>query len=308
MNPLAFLVIMVAAGAAVIHGHQADNTPAAQFWQQALPGTPMPEAIADLVQEGIDHSPLVEHYSSLPSISSCLFTNTICDARTVADTGLFFHQSQLHPGSVMTVSFPAPSQSSEPAILPRDVAEKVPFANLRDVLATFNIPAGSAEAAQVGDTLQRCEAPPLAGKVKTCTTSLEATVSSAVDMLGTGHGVWAATSAIPRGGLPRQPYLVKGVTKVDGGRYVSCHKVPFPYAVFQCHMTKLGYVAHVVSLSGIHGGQEAAMLAYCHLDTSDWNPAHPAFEVLNTHPGGTPVCHFMPYANLVFVKTTKDGA
>jgi hypothetical protein len=24
-----------------------------QFWEQALPGTPMPEAIADLVQEGI---------------------------------------------------------------------------------------------------------------------------------------------------------------------------------------------------------------------------------------------------------------
>ncbi|CAN6356895.1 unnamed protein product [Urochloa humidicola] len=304
MNPLAFLVIMVAAGAAVVHGHPAENTPAVQFWQQALPGTPMPEAIADLVQEGIDHSPLVEHYSTLPSISACILTNTICDARTVADTGLFFHQSQLHPGSVMKVSFPA--QLSEPAILPRDIADKVRFASLGDVLATFNIPAGSDEAAQVRDTLNRCQAPPLAGEVKTCTTSLEATVSSAVDMLGTGHGVWAATSAIPRGGLPRQPYTVKGVTKVEGDRYVSCHKVPFPYAVFQCHMTKLGYVAHVVSFSGLQGGQEAAMLAYCHLDTSDWNPAHPAFEVLNTHPGGTPVCHFMPYANLVFVKTTKN--
>ncbi|CAL4891159.1 unnamed protein product [Urochloa decumbens] len=306
MHPFAFLLIMVATGAAVVHSGDPANTPAVQFWEQALPGTPMPQAIADLVQEGIDHSPLVEHYSALPSISACILTNTICDASTVAETGLFFHQSQLHPGSIMTVSFPA--QSSEPAILPRDVADKVPFANLNDVLAAFDIPADSAEAAQVRDTVSRCEAPPLAGEVKTCTTSLEATVSSAVDMLGTNRAVWAATSEIPRGGLPRQPYVVKGVTKVEGGRYVSCHKVPFPYAVFQCHMTKLGYVAHVVSLSGLQGGQEAAMLAYCHLDTSDWNPAHPAFEVLNTHPGGTPVCHFMPYANLVFVKTTKDGA
>jgi hypothetical protein len=48
------------------------------------------------------------------------------------------------------------------------------------------------------------------------------------------------------------------------------------------------------------------MLAYCHLDTSDWNPAHPAFEVLNTHPGGMPVCHFMPYGSLGFLKKKTD--
>ncbi|CAL4897997.1 unnamed protein product [Urochloa decumbens] len=307
MHPFAFLLIMVAAGAAVVHGGDpASNTPAVQFWEQALPGTPMPQAIADLVQEGIDHSPHVEHYSALPSISACILTNTICDARTVAETGLFFHQSQLHPGSVMTVSFP-PAQS-EPAILPRDVADKVPFANLLDVLAAFNIPAGSAEAAQVRDTLSRCEAPPLAGEVKTCTTSLETTVSSAVDMLGTNTGVWVGSSVIPRGGLPRQPYVVKGVTRVVGDSYISCHKVPFPYAVYHCHGTKQpGYIAHVVSLKGLHGGQEAAMLAYCHLDTSDWNPAHPAFEILNTHPGGTPVCHFTPYGSLGFLKKTEGA-
>jgi hypothetical protein len=44
------------------------------------------------------------------------------------------------------------------------------------------------------------------------------------------------------------------------------------------------------------------MLAFCHVDTSSWNPAHPAFEILNTRPGGSPVCHFMPYGDLAFVK------
>jgi hypothetical protein len=247
----------------------------------------------------------VEHYSALHSISPCILTNTICDARTVAETGFFFHQSQLRPGSIMTVSFPS---EREPAILPRDVAEKVPFSDLQDVLATFNIPAGSGEAAQVRDTLDRCQAPPLAGEVKTCTTSLETTVRSAVDMLGTNRGVWVGSSAIPRGGLPRQPYVVKKVARVVGDNYISCHKVPFPYGVYHCHGTKQpGYVAHVVSLKGLHGGQEAAMLAYCHLDTSNWNPTHPVFEVLNTHPGGAPVCHFTPYGSLGFLKKT-DGA
>ncbi|TVT96935.1 hypothetical protein EJB05_57856, partial [Eragrostis curvula] len=135
----------------------------------------------------------------------------------------------------------------------------------------------STAAAQVSDTLRRCQAPPLAGEVKSCTTSLEATVRSAVDDMlggaGAGDGVVRAA-----------------VTPVHGDLYVAFHKMPFPYAVYQCHMTKLGYEAHVVSLRGIHGGAAADMLAYCHMDTSTWNPAHPAFEVLHTSPGGSPVC------------------
>ncbi|CAN6352283.1 unnamed protein product [Urochloa humidicola] len=303
MHPsMLLLIIAVVAGASVVNGHPASNTPAAQVWQQALPGTTMPEAITELVKNGIEHSPLVEHYSAIPSISVCTLFSSACNPRTVAETGIFFHESQLLPGSTMMLSFPA---ESETAILPRDVAEKVPFGNLGDVLAAFNIPAGSGEADQVRHTLSRCQEPPVAGEVKSCTTSLESTVQSAMDMLGTvngDQGVWAATSELPRGGLPRQPYVVQGVAPLDGDRYVSCHKVPFPYAVYQCHIAGNGYRAYVVSLSGLRGDKMASMLAFCHVDTSSWNPAHPAFEILNTRPGGTPVCHFMPYGDLAFVK------
>ena len=217
----------------------------------------------------------------------------------VAETGIFFHEAQLRPGSAMTLSFPAEVGS---AILPHDVAGRVPFGNLADVLATFSIPAGSVEAAQVRDTLRRCQEPPVAGEVKACATSLESTVRSAMGMLGTlnEQGVWAATSALPRGGLPRQTYVVRAVTALDGDRYVSCHRVPFPYAVYQCH-ARIGYRAYVASLRGLGGGPAASMLAFCHVDTSSWNPAHPAFEILNTRPGGSPVCHFMPYGDLAFV-------
>ncbi|TVU02854.1 hypothetical protein EJB05_51640, partial [Eragrostis curvula] len=305
-HPTALLLLVVVA-ATVVHGHAAAGTPAALFWEQSLPDSPMPTAVADLVQKGIDHSPLLEHYSALPSISSCVLVDNICSPRTVAETGLFFRQTQLRPGAIMTVSFP--SAADEPAILPHDVAEKTPFTNLDDVLATFHISPGSAAAAQVSDTLHRCQEPPLAGEVKSCTTSLEATVRSAVDDMlggagaGAGDGVVrAVASQLPRGGLPRRPYVVQAVTRVHGDLYVACHKMPFPYAVYQCHMTKLGYEAHVVSLREIQGDAAADMLAYCHMDTSSWNPAHPAFEVLHTSPGGSPVCHFMPYADLGFVK------
>ncbi|XP_002443500.2 BURP domain-containing protein 13 [Sorghum bicolor] len=305
---------------AMAHGQFAASTPAARFWEQALPGSPMPEVIADFVQKGIDQSPLVEPYSAQPSISMCTLFNTICDQRTVAETGIYFHAAKLHPGSTMTLSFPA---EAETPILPHDVADKVPFENLSDVLSTFHISPGSAEAAQVEDTLSKCLQPPIAGEMKACTTSLESTVKAAMEMLGTaasgqlmqggggggGDYVWAATSALPRGGrLPRRQYVVQAVTPLDGDGYVSCHKVPFPYAVYQCHVTYTGYGGYKVSLRGggrhddDEEGPTVSLLAFCHFDTSCWNPMHPAFQILNTHPGSTPVCHFMSYGNLAFVK------
>ena len=141
--------------------------------------------------EGIEHSPLVEHYFELPSISVCTLFSSVCNPRMVAETGIFFHKAQLLPGSAMTLSFPA---ETEAAILPHDAAGKVPFENLANVLATFNIPAGSDEAVQVRDTLRRYQEAPVAGEVKACATSLESTVRSAMAMLGTVNeqGVWAA--------------------------------------------------------------------------------------------------------------------
>ncbi|XP_062202790.1 protein RAFTIN 1B-like [Phragmites australis] len=311
MHPSALLLVLVAAGIAGVRGHPAAaGTPAARFWEEVLPGTPMPEAIAELVQEGIDRSPLKERYAApyfLPS--ACLgYTYQITCGKpppseeAEAVTGLFFHEAQVRTGSVMTVSFPP---AATPAILPRDVAEKVPFASVTDVLTTFNIPPRSAEAMQVRDTLRGCRAPPLAGEQKACATSLEGTVRSAMGMLGTTTSgkVWAAASALPRDGLPRQEYVVSAVSPLDGDRHVACHDEPYPYAVFQCHMTgRSSTKAYMITLSG--RSPAVTMAALCHRDTSNWNPAHPAFEMLGTQPGGAPVCHFMPYANLVFGEKT----
>ncbi|TVT96920.1 hypothetical protein EJB05_57841, partial [Eragrostis curvula] len=84
---------------------------------------------------------------------------------------------------------------------------------------------------------------------------------SAMDMLGAdadAGGVWAATSAVPRTGLPRHLYEVQAVTPLDGDRYVGCHKVPFPYRVYYCHMTAaLSDRAYVVSLRSVGWGPAA---------------------------------------------------
>ncbi|CAL4905336.1 unnamed protein product [Urochloa decumbens] len=321
MHPLAVLLIFVTASAAsAVYGHPAaTDTPAARFWEKALPGTPMPEAIADLVQEGIDDSPLEKHYCSSPDNNNNLRitaggppnTPTLrinyhhvsaSLAKAVLPAGIFFQESQMRVGSTMTVSFPP---ASVPPILPRDVADKVPFRNLADVLATFHIPPSSAKATMARDTLNQCTAASslAAGEQMACATSLEATVGGATRMLvGSTHHqqgavYWAASSALPRAGLPLRPYAVAAVTQLAGDRHVGCHSLPYPYAVYYCHMTGKPTKAYAVAL---RGAAEVSMAAICHVDTSDWDLAHPAFKMLHTRPGGAPVCHFMSYASLVF--------
>ncbi|WVZ91151.1 hypothetical protein U9M48_037356 [Paspalum notatum var. saurae] len=207
----------------------------------------MPEAIAELVQTGIDHSPLKERYAAaapyfLPSACLSYEYKIVCSkpppGAPESVTGLFFHEAQLaRTGGAMTVAMPP---SAVPPILPRDAAARAPFADAAAVLSTFGIPPRSPEAEEVRDTLRACSAPPLAGEQKACATSLEATVDAAARTLR-GGPMWAA-------GGPAAPRL-------DGDRHVACHDAPFPYAVFECHMAaaQAPTKAYGVTLSG--GGQ-----------------------------------------------------
>ncbi|GJN39032.1 hypothetical protein PR202_gb28126 [Eleusine coracana subsp. coracana] len=262
MNSLVLLILVAAAVA--VHANSAYDTPAARFWEKALPGTRMPEAIADLAQEGTDHSPLKEHRAApylLPS--ECLRYGVGCPSGSKAmPPGLFFLETQARVGSTMTVSF---SPAAVPPILPRDAAKTVPFGNLADVLATFNIAASSGEAEKIGNTLTACKTSVPGEKMMTCTTSVEATVESAVHMLVAGGKnnddgvVWAAASGLSRHGLPRQAYVLDAVTALDGDRHVACHAMPFPYAVFQCHMTDERSKAYTMTLQGLQGGAHVGL-------------------------------------------------
>ncbi|CAN6182114.1 unnamed protein product [Urochloa humidicola] len=238
MHPSALLLLTVAAAAGVqVRAHSADGTPAARFWEQALPGSPMPEAVADLVEKVIDHSPLQQARNTpglpppLPSCSASFLYSYGCQGKATAAagaaaTGVYFREEEARVGSTMAVYFPAAGEEeARPGILPRAAAASVPFGDSAAVLARFGISPGSGQAAAVGDTLRWClEEPPLAGEQKACAASLEATVGAATRMLGAGTGappgrpaVWAAASALTRGGgLPRQSYAVTAIEELGG--------------------------------------------------------------------------------------------
>ncbi|CAL4904917.1 unnamed protein product [Urochloa decumbens] len=291
MHPSALLLIVLVAASAGAATCAAASTPAASFWEEILPGTPMPPTIAELVQKGTDLKEGSVHPQLQHQLVSCL--------------GYKYENECGGP----------PTSSSSAAMgvfFRRDM--RAPFANVSDVLATFAVAPGSAEASILRGTVRACEAPPLAGERKACATSLEGTLQAAARMLGTKRMSVAVSALTPSSGLPRQEYeVVAAVALLDGRRHVTCHNDPFPYAVYRCHMDKdymMSTEAYVLTLRGLqqqHGSDVSSessslvdMVAVCHLDTSKWSPAHPAFKTLNLQPGAAPLCHFVPYADLLF--------
>ncbi|WVZ92351.1 hypothetical protein U9M48_038424 [Paspalum notatum var. saurae] len=223
------------------------------------------------------------------------------DARTTTTTTtVFFHEGAVRVGERLLFHFPAAAPSAL-GLLPRGVADSIPFATaaLPGVLAFLGVSPGSTKAAAMAETLRTCELPPLGGDAKFCATSLEALVERAMAALGT-RDVRAVTSALPRAGAPLQRYTVRAVRPVDGASFVACHDEVYPYTVYRCHGTGPAR-AYMVEMEGARGGA-VTVATVCHTDTSRWNPDHVSFKLLGTKPGGTPVCHLMPYGHIIWAK------
>ncbi|EAZ43206.1 hypothetical protein OsJ_27805 [Oryza sativa Japonica Group] len=166
----------------------------------------------------------------------------------------------------------------------------------------------TAEAAGMRETLRTCEWPTLAGESKFCATSLEALVEGAMAALGT-RDIAALASTLPRGGAPLQAYAVRAVLPVEGAGFVACHDQAYPYTVYRCHTTgpARAYMVEMEGDGGGDGGEAVTVATVCHTNTSRWNPEHVSFKLLGTKPGGSPVCHLMPYGHIVWAKNVKSS-
>uniref|UniRef100_A0A7N0SZM5 BURP domain-containing protein n=1 Tax=Kalanchoe fedtschenkoi TaxID=63787 RepID=A0A7N0SZM5_KALFE len=179
---------------------------------------------------------------------------------------IFFKLSDLRLGQTMAVYFPKRDSKASPEFLPKQDADAVPFssADLQRLLSLFNFSPASPQA--------------------------EAT---RIKVLTTTHLKTSKTRF--------QNYTInENPEEVHASRVVSCHTMPYPYAVYYCHSLKSGNKVFRVSLLGQNGDLVKAV-GVCHLDTSQWNPDHVLFRVLNVKPGESPVCHFVPADNLIWV-------
>ncbi|XWS55231.1 hypothetical protein CRYUN_Cryun10bG0157500 [Craigia yunnanensis] len=126
-------------------------------------------------------------------------------------------------------------------------------------------------------TLKQCELETPKGEIRFCATSLES-------MLDFARSVFGLDSHL----------------KIPSSRIIACHTLPYPYAVFYCHSQKSETRLFQVSL-GAENGDRVKASAACHMDTSQWDRDHVSFRLLKIKPRSSPVCHFFPPDNLVWV-------
>ncbi|KAK3132253.1 hypothetical protein QOZ80_6AG0518390 [Eleusine coracana subsp. coracana] len=191
---------------------------------------------------------------------------------------VFFFHDALRPGSVITPTIPP--TTSLPALLPRHIADSIPFSTERsaDIIAMFK-PTSLGMASEIRWTLDTCKNPrPLPGEKAGCASSLESLIDLSVALLGT-RNVRAFSADMPAdpAGRParRGTYKITAMRKLsESPEIATCHDLTYPYAVFFCHTTNPAVVYAVTLEAAVEGAAPSAMevVAVCHLDTSLWSP------------------------------------
>lgn len=231
---------------------------------------------------------------------------------------VFFTLDDLKAGKQMPIYFPSkladPSKSSR--LLTREQSDSIPFssAQLSHLLSFFSIPEGSPQAKAMEYTLMQCELEPIEGETRFCTASLESMLDSAREVFGPKAQFRVLTTTyLPSKKKkarddPVQNYTILQAPKqINETRVLGCHTMAYPYTVFYCHsQAKSENRVYQISLGsggGEDGGGERSVeaVAVCHMDTSLWDRDHVSFRVLGVEPGSSPVCHFFPPDNLVWV-------
>ncbi|XP_059641412.1 BURP domain protein RD22-like [Cornus florida] len=235
-----------------------------------LPNTPMPKALMDLL-----HPEWIDEKSTSVTIGKGGVNVDLAGGGSGSNSGynyatedqvlhdnrniaVYFLENDIKTGMKMKLRF---TKSTNPAtFLPRQVAESTPFTSnkMQEILNHFSVKPNSVEAEIMKKTIKRCEVPAMKGEEK------ETQV---------------------------QKYSIAGAEKMVGEKAVVCHAQNYAYAVFYCHKLQKTK-AYMVSLVGADG-TKAKAVAVCHTDTSQWNPNHLAFQLLNLKPGKTvPICHY----------------
>ncbi|XP_057550656.1 BURP domain-containing protein BNM2A-like [Amaranthus tricolor] len=213
---------------------------------------------------------------------------------------VFFKPSDLKMGKVIPTIFQGRNQSSH--FLPREKSELIPFSSskLPYLLQLFGISQDSIRGEAMKTALNECETSPIHGETKTCATSLESMLDFVHEIFGKNIKFQALTTQNKGKSIVQKYRIVAKPTQIWAPKMVACHTIPYPYVVYYCHYHKSESKVFKVILMGENGDMVEAVVV-CHMDTSQWSPDHSSFKELDTKPGQSPVCHFFPDDNLLWV-------
>ncbi|XP_020426276.1 BURP domain protein RD22 isoform X2 [Prunus persica] len=223
------------------------------------------------------------------------------------DLAIFFLEKDMRPGTTMKFQFSRNSNTA--TFLPRESAQSIPFSSnkLPEIFNHFSVKPTSEEAKTIKQTIEECEAPGLKGEEIYCATSLESMVDFSTSKLGTRNVEAISTEVLEKGAtMSMHNYTtMPGLKKLASDKVVVCHKQNYPYAVFFCHAIK-HTAAYVLFLKG-DDGEKVKAVTICHLDTSEWNPEHMSFQIVNVKPGTIPICHFISTDAIAWVPNHKSA-
>ncbi|XP_021896737.1 BURP domain protein USPL1-like [Carica papaya] len=222
---------------------------------------------------------------------------------------IFVTINTLEIGKRMRLYFNSKDPSISPHLLPREETDSIPFSSskLPYLLEFFSLSATSPQAKSMAYTLKECEdADAVKEEVKFCATSLESMLDSLQTIFGSNPHLKVLTTRF-KTKLPAtllQNYTILEAPKeIFGAKMVACHTMPYPYAVFFCHGGGESGWNRVFEVSlGGDNGESVEAVVVCHMNTSEWDPDHASFRLLNVQPRTCPVCHVLPLDDLVWVQ------
>ncbi|KAL4187748.1 hypothetical protein AMTRI_Chr09g20580 [Amborella trichopoda] len=200
-----------------------------RYWAQALPNTPMPDAIR-------------ARFRPVPSGLLCmgsgnhdprfLYSDVSQENRDPRETTLFL-EKDLKIGMNKIIYFRKSEFSCASPFLSREDADAIPFssAELPRILQHFSFPPASSEAVEVGVTLTWCE---LLEALEKCLTSLEAMIDYATPSVQDPNITFLRT-CINKDSVLQAYTATKVQTVPTKASSTLCHNMPYPYAGYYCH-------------------------------------------------------------------------
>ncbi|KAF5814347.1 putative BURP domain-containing protein [Helianthus annuus] len=220
---------------------------------------------------------------------------------------VFFKVNDLHIGKRMPIYFARNDDPNRTHLLSREEADSIPFSSqkLPYLLDFFSVSKNSPQAKAMKTTLTLCELKPREDEYKSCVTSLESLMDMTRGFFGTVKPNLLTTKIISSNHTIFQWYtFVEKPVEIHVSKVVACHTKAYPYLVYYCHGDKDNFTrVFKVALRGDQNGERVEAIATCHMDTSKWDPNNVVFEVLGEQLG-SPVCHFLPADNLVWVASS----
>ncbi|XP_038691897.1 BURP domain-containing protein BNM2A-like [Tripterygium wilfordii] len=237
-------------------------------------------------------------------VTKCGYGDGLDERNVEAHMNYFFNIDDLGVGNPFTIKLKVNSTSH---LLSKEQADSLPFSlsELPNILQLLSIPRDSVRAKAMQDTLEECESKPIQGEAMACATSFESLLEFAntifgqkdeIKVLATTHNaMWNSIS-----------YTIMDFKEIPTRKVIGCHPMPYPYKVYRCHHQFDGETkAFRVLLKG-DVGDRFNTYAVCHMNTSNWDPNHISFRLLNTK-SPSPVCHVFPEGHLLWIQTKSNA-